>query len=72
MLNAIFYVLTQGCTWSQVVLRPQEHKGFVLLPKRRVVERTFGWLSWCRRLNRDRQGLPDCLGSIIGKALEQF
>ena len=39
------------CHWVvQVVLRPQERKGFVLLPKRWVVERTFGWLSWCRRL----------------------
>ena len=47
------------CNWVvQVVLRPQEHKGFVLLPKRWVVERTFGWLSWCRRLNRDHEGLP--------------
>lgn len=47
------------CHWVvQVVLRPQEHKGFVLLPKRWVVERTFGWLSWCRRLNRDHEGLP--------------
>jgi transposase len=47
------------CHWVvQVVLRPLEHKGFVLLPKRWVVERTFGWLSWCRRLNRDHEGLP--------------
>jgi transposase len=37
------------CHWVvQVVLRPQEQKGFVLL----------GWLSWCRRLNRDHEGLP--------------
>jgi len=34
----------------QVVLRPKEHKGFVLLPKRWVVERTLGWLMGCRRL----------------------
>jgi transposase len=48
------------CHWVvQVVLRPLEHKGFVLLPKRWVVERTFGWLSWCRRLNRDHEGLPE-------------
>ena len=48
------------CHWVvQVVLRPQEHKGFVLLPKRWVVERTFGWLSWCRRLSRDHEGLPE-------------
>jgi putative transposase len=30
-----------------------------LLPKGWVVERTFGWLSWCRRLNRDRECLPE-------------
>ena len=48
------------CHWVvQVVLRPQEHQGFVLLPKRWVVERTFGWLSWCRRLSRDHEGLPE-------------
>jgi transposase len=41
-----------------IVLRPQEQKEFVLLPKRWVVERTFGWLSWCRRLNRDHECLP--------------
>ncbi len=47
------------CRWVvSVVLRPQERKGFVLLPKRWVVERTFGWLSWCRRLNRDHEVLP--------------
>jgi Transposase DDE domain len=42
-----------------VVLRPKEHKGFILLAKRWVVERTFGWLSWCRRLSRDHEGLPE-------------
>lgn len=37
--------------WAvRVVLRPKEHKGFVLLPKRCVVERTFGWLMGYRRL----------------------
>ncbi len=43
---------------EQVVLRPQERKGFVLLPKRWVVERTFGWLVGCRRLNKDYELLP--------------
>ena len=36
-----------------VVLRPQESKGFVLLPRRWVVERTFAWLNLCRRLSKD-------------------
>lgn len=35
----------------EIVLRPLEKKGFVHLPKRWVVERTFGWLNWCRRLS---------------------
>lgn len=48
------------CHWVvEVVLRPQQHQEFVLLPKRWVVERTFGWLSWCRRLSRDHEGLPE-------------
>jgi len=39
------------CGWIvQVVLRPEQTKGFVLLKKRWMVERTFGWLMGCRRL----------------------
>ena len=36
-----------------IVLRPEEQKGFTPLPRRWVVERTFGWFYWCRRLSRD-------------------
>ncbi len=42
----------------QVVLRPEAAKGFVLLKKRWVVERTFGWLNWSRRLSKDYERLP--------------
>jgi putative transposase len=41
----------------EMVLRPQEQKGFVVLPRRWVVERTFGWFYWCRRLSRDYEDL---------------
>ncbi|NEO90560.1 MAG: hypothetical protein F6K56_10040 [Moorea sp. SIO3G5] len=38
------------CGWMvQFLLRPQQTKGFVLLKKRWVVERTFGWLIGCCR-----------------------
>lgn len=37
----------------RVVERPAGHKGFALLPRRWVVERTFAWLGKCRRLVRD-------------------
>jgi putative transposase len=42
------------CRWLlQTVLRPVDSQGFVLLPKRWVVERTFGWFSKYRRLGKD-------------------
>jgi len=37
----------------QTVLRPVNVKGFVVLPKRWIVERTFGWLGRYRRLSKD-------------------
>lgn len=39
------------------VLRPTG-RGFVMLPRRWVVERTFGWLRWSRRLSRDYERSP--------------
>lgn len=37
----------------QTVLRPIEAKGFVVLPKRWIVERTFAWLARYRRHSKD-------------------
>jgi putative transposase len=36
-----------------IVKRPEGTKGFLLLPKRWIVERTFGWLGRYRRLSKD-------------------
>ena len=41
----------------QIVKRP-DLKKFVVLPKRRIVERTFGWFSRYRRLSKDYETLP--------------
>lgn len=58
------------CRWVvQVVLRPDQTKGFVLLKKRWVVERTFGWLMSCRRLVRDYEKLPDTSETFIYLAM---
>ena len=37
----------------EVVERNDDRRGFVVLPKRRIVERTFGWLGRYRRLRKD-------------------
>jgi putative transposase len=37
----------------QTVLRPAKTRGFVVLPKRWIVERTFGWLGRYRRHSKD-------------------
>ena len=58
------------CRWIlQVVLRPEQTKGFVLVKKRWVVERTFGWLMGCRRLVRDYELLPETSETFIYLAM---
>lgn len=44
-----------------VVKLPEAKKGFVLLPRRWVVERSFGWIARFRRLVRDYERLPETL-----------
>ena len=41
----------------EIVTRSDQAKGFVVLPKRWIVERTFGWLGRCRRLTKDFENL---------------
>jgi transposase len=37
----------------EIVKRSDAAKGFLVLPKRWIVERTFAWLNRCRRLAKD-------------------
>jgi len=48
----------------EVVKRPEGTKGFVLLPRRWVVERSFGWMARFRRLARDFERLPGVLAGF--------
>lgn len=48
----------------EVVKLPQAKRGFVLLPRRWVVERSFGWVARFRRLARDYERLPQTLAGL--------
>jgi putative transposase len=49
----------------EVVVRPEGSKGFVVLARRWVVERTFGWLGRSRRLSKDYEQLPETSEAMI-------
>ena len=50
----IAWVASLVAGWTlEIVKRSDDVKGFVVLPRRWVVERTFGWLMKCRRLSKD-------------------
>lgn len=46
-------VVAKTGTWKPEIVKRTEPHRFVVLPKRWVVERTFAWISRCRRLARD-------------------
>jgi transposase len=48
----------------EVVKLPTAKRGFVLLPRRWVVERSFGWMSRFRRLARNYERLPETLAGL--------
>jgi transposase len=53
-------------TWKlDIVRRSGAAKGFELLPRRWVVERTFAWLNRCRRLTKDFEASIDSAVSWI-------
>lgn len=58
------------CAWVLgIVKRGGAVKGWVLRPRRWVVERTFGWLSQCRALARDYESHPETSEALIQVAM---
>jgi transposase len=49
----------------EVVKLPEARKGFVLLPRCWVVERSFAWAARLRRLARDYERLPETLAGLL-------
>ena len=48
----------------EVVKLPEAKRGFVLLPRRWVVERSFAWATRFRRLVRDYERLPEVVAGL--------
>lgn len=58
--------VAQHCRFClAVVLRTDDQKRFVVLPRRWVVERTFAWLNHHRRLSKDYERLPVTSEALI-------
>ena len=54
------------CHWTlQIVKRSDDATGFVVLPRRWVVERTFAWLGRYRRMSKDYEELPQSSECMI-------
>jgi putative transposase len=49
----------------EIVSRPSDAKGFVLLPRRWVAERTFAWLGRARRLSKDYERRTDTSEAML-------
>lgn len=60
----------EHCHWIlQIVKRSDDVKGFKVLPRRWVVERTFGWLGRFRRLSKDYERLTKTSETMIYTAM---
>lgn len=53
----------------QTVLRPVGFRGFVVLPKRWIVERTFAWINKFRRNSKDYERNPESSKAMIHIAM---
>jgi transposase len=65
-------VVTQPGLRIEIVKRSDDMKGFVVLPRRWVVERTFSWLGRNRRLAKDYENLVATLATFVTLAAIQL
>jgi transposase len=56
----------------EIVKRSDDMKGFVVLPRRWVVERTFSWFGRNRRLAKDYENLAETLAAFVALAAIQL
>src|SRR5881227_2604367 len=70
---ALYEWVTGHAKWGlEIVRRPEGKRGWVKLPIRWTVERTFAWLGRCRRLSKDREKSVLSSESFIKLAMIQL
>lgn len=63
----------EACGWVlEIIKRSDTTKGFKLLPRRWVVERTFGWLGRYRRLSKDYERRPESSEAMVYWAMTRL
>ena len=71
--HALYEWVEANARWElEVIRRPEGERGWVLLPIRWTVERTFAWLGKCRRLSKDREKSVLSSESFIKLAMIQL
>jgi putative transposase len=70
---ALYEWVDKHAGWElEIIRRPEGERGWVLLPIRWTVERTFAWLGRCRRLSKDRERSALSSESFIKLAMIQL
>ena len=64
-----FARIVQHLCGAKIEVVKRSDAGFVILPKRWIVERTFGWLNQNRRLSKDYELLPQMSIAMIQGAM---
>ena len=69
LIQWVFSLRSSNHLRLEIVKRPDGLKGFHVLPRRWVVERTFGWLGRHRRLSKDYEYLLETSENMIRIAM---
>ena len=69
LIEWVFKLRLRGKVTLEIVKRTDDVRGFKILPKRWIVERTFGWLGRWRRLSKDYEYLTDTSETMIRIAM---
>jgi putative transposase len=69
LIDWVYKLRRRGKVTLEIVKRTDDIQGFKVLPKRWIVERTFGWLGRWRRLSKDYEYLTNTSETMIRIAM---